>query len=113
MKLFFAYLKEHVRLIAAFVLAAVIFAVSFALYELPLSAVAYPAALCLVPALVFAIIDFYRVKRRHAEFLSLTEITAAEEKLLPPVRSIDDADYRRIIALLADSREEISRASLR
>ena len=33
MKLFFAYLKEHVRLIAAFVLAAVIFAVSFALYE--------------------------------------------------------------------------------
>lgn len=47
MKLFFAYLKEHVRLIAAFVLAAVIFAVSFALYELPLSAVAYPAALCL------------------------------------------------------------------
>lgn len=113
MKLFFAYLKEHVRLIAAFVLAAVIFAVSFALYELPLSAVAYPAALCLVPALVFTIIDFYRVKRRHAEFLSLTEITAAEEKLLPPVRSIDDADYRRIIALLADSREEISRASLR
>ena len=82
MKLFFAYLKEHVRLIAAFVLAAVIFAVSFALYKLPLSAVAYPAALCLVPALVFAIIDFYRVKRRHAEFLSLTEITAAEEKLL-------------------------------
>lgn len=113
MKLFFAYLKEHVRLIAAFVIAAVIFAVSFALYELPLSAVAYPAALCLVPALVFAIIDFYRVKRRHAEFLSLTEITAAEEKLLPPVRSIDDADYRRIIALLADSREEISRASHR
>ena len=65
MKLFFAYLKEHVRLIAAFVLAAVIFAVSFALYELPLSAVAYPAALCLVPALVFAIIDsrpYWRLK---------------------------------------------------
>ena len=33
--------------------------------------------------------------------------------MLPPVRSIDDADYRRIIALLADSREEISRASHR
>lgn len=113
MKLFFAYLKEHARLIVALVLAFAIFAVSFALYGLPLSALAYPAALCLVPALAFVIIDFSRVKRRHAEFLSLTEITAAEEKLLPPVQSIDDADYRRIIKLLADSREEISRAALR
>ena len=113
MKLFFAYLKEHARLIVALVLAFAIFAVSFALYGLPLSALAYPAALCLVPALAFVIIDFSRVKRRHAEFLSLTEITAAEEKLLPSVQSIDDADYRRIIKLLADSREEISRAALR
>ena len=113
MKLFFAYLNEHARLIVALVLAFAVFAVSFALYELPLSALAYPAALCLVPALAFVIADFVRVKRRHAEFLSLTEITAAEEKLLPPVQSIDDADYRRIIKLLADSREEISRAALR
>ena len=94
-------------------LAIAIFAASFALYGLPLSAMAYPAALCRVPALAFVIADCSRVKRRHAEFLALTEITAAEEKLLPPARSIDDADYRRIIALLAESREEISRASLR
>ena len=113
MRLFFAYIKEHARLIVALVLAIAIFAASFALYGLPLSAIAYPAALCLVPALAFVITDFSRVKRRHAEFLALTEITAAEEKLLPPARSIDDADYRRIIALLAESREEISRASLR
>ena len=113
MRLFFAYIKEHARLIVALVLAIAIFAASFALYGLPLSAIAYPAALCLVPALAFVITDFSRVKRRHAEFLALTEITAAEEKLLPPARSIDDADYRRIMALLAESREEISRASLR
>ncbi len=113
MKLFCAYLKEHARLIAAVLGAAVIFAVSFALYGLPLIAAAYPAALCLVLALGFAVTDFARVKRRHAEFLSLTELTAAEAKMLPPARSIDDADYRRIIALLADSRESISRASQR
>ena len=113
MKLFFAYLKEHARLIIALALAVAVFAASFALYDLPLSAVTYPAALCFVLTLVFVMVDFVRAKRRHAEFMSLTEITAAEEKLLPPVRSIDDADYRRIIALLADSREEISRSSLR
>ena len=106
MKLFGEYLKEHARLIAASVLAAAIFLASFALYGLPLLAVAYPALLCLALAAVFAIRDFAQAKRRHAEFMALTEITAAEEKMLPPARSIDDADYRRIIALLAESREK-------
>ena len=50
MKLFGEYLKEHARLIAASVLAAAIFLASFALYGLPLLAVAYPALLCLVLA---------------------------------------------------------------
>ena len=45
MRLFFAYIKEHARLIVALVLAIAIFAASFALYGLPLSAIAYPAAL--------------------------------------------------------------------
>lgn len=113
MKLFGEYLKEHVRLIAAAALAAAIFFASFALYGLPLLAVAYPALLCLVLAAVFVIRDFAQAKRRHAEFMALTEITAAEEKMLPPARSIDDADYRRIIALLAESREKISRSAHR
>lgn len=113
MKLFGEYLKEHARLIAASALAAAIFFASFALYGLPLLAVAYPALLCLVLAAVFVIRDFAQAKRRHAEFMALTEITAAEEKMLPPARSIDDADYRRIIALLAESREKISRSAHR
>ncbi len=113
MKLFFAYLREHVRLILAALGAAAVFAVSFALYKLPLLAVLYPALLCLVTAAVLVIMDFMRVKRRHAEFQSLTELTAADEKLLPPVRSIDDADYRRVIALLADSRESLSLSAQR
>ena len=113
MKLFGEYLKEHARLIAASVLAAAIFLASFALYGLPLLAVAYPALLCLALAAVFVIRDYAQAKRRHAEFMALTEITAAEEKMLPPARSIDDADYRRIIAFLAESREKISRSAHR
>ena len=113
MKLFSAYLKERVRVIAAAAIAIAIFALCFALYGLPLSAIVYPAALCLVLALAFAMIDFIRVRRRHAEFMSLTELSAAEEKMLPPARSIDDADYRRVIALLADSRAELSRETER
>lgn len=108
MKLFFAYLKQRRRIIRAFVLFMAVFAVSFALYELPMMAVAYPAGLCCALALAAAITDFIRVKRRHEQLCVLNELTAAEEKLLPPSESIDDEDYRRIIELLAESRAELA-----
>ena len=38
-----AYLREHWRVIAAFFAFAAVFGVTFALYGLPLEAVAYPA----------------------------------------------------------------------
>lgn len=66
MKLFGEYLKEHARLIAASVLAAAIFLVSFALYGLPLLAVAYPALLCLALAAVFVIRDYAQMHRQNA-----------------------------------------------
>ncbi len=107
MKLFFSYLGEHIRAIALFALLSVLLTVSFALYKLPVQAVLYPAGLCAVLGAAFVAAGYIRAARRHAEFSALDELTAAEEGLLPPVRSIDDADYRRIIALLAESRARI------
>lgn len=107
MKLFFAYLREHIRTIAVFVLFSALLAASFALYKLPVQAVLYPVGLCTALGAAFVIVGYIRAARRHAEFASLNELTAAEERLLPPERSIDDADYRRIIALLAESRARI------
>lgn len=104
MKLFFAYLRQNARVIAAFVLFALLFAVSFLLYRLPVMAVIYPAGLCLVIGLAFLLAGFLRAKSRHEMLCALNELTAAQPELLPPCRSIDDADYRRIIELLADSR---------
>ena len=46
MKLFFAYLREHIRTIAVFVLFSALLAASFALYKLPVQAVLYPVGLC-------------------------------------------------------------------
>ncbi len=107
MKLFFSYLGEHIRTIALFVLFSVLLTVSFALYKLPVQAVLYPVGLCAVLGAVFIIAGYIRAAERHAEFSALNELTAAEERLLPAERSIDDADYRRIIALLAESRARI------
>ncbi len=113
MKLFFAYLRQHWRTIAAFALFTAVFAASFALYKLPIMAVVYPAGLCCAFGLAFIVCGFVRAKRRHEQLCSLNELTAAEEKLLPPSESIDDDDYRRIIALLAESRAELGSSAQR
>ena len=65
MKLFFSYLHTRRRVIAAFILFAALFFLSFALYRLPLGAVVYPALLCLLFGAVFLLTDFLRVRRTH------------------------------------------------
>ena len=57
---------------------ALIFAVSFALYRLPLAAVLYPAGLCLLLGAGYAVAGFLRVRKRHA---------ALEGKKKGPARS--------------------------
>ena len=52
-----AYLREHWRVIAAFFVFAAVFGVTFALYGLPLEAVAYPAGLCLLLGGLLALED--------------------------------------------------------
>ena len=65
MRLFLQYLRGKAGKIVAFFLFAVIFIVSFALYHLPLAAVWYPSALCVILGLAVLLLDFRRVKARH------------------------------------------------
>ena len=46
-RLFWAYLRRHARLIALFAVFSLVFGVVFALYDLPVEAVAYASAICL------------------------------------------------------------------
>ena len=50
MKLFLHYLRSKALKIGAFLLFALLFLVSFRLYHLPLAAVWYPSALCVILA---------------------------------------------------------------
>ena len=61
MKLFFAYLRQRWKVLLGAVLFYALFAVSFALYGLPLAAVWYPAALTAVLGLIFFLCDFGRI----------------------------------------------------
>ena len=97
MKLFLAYVKQHRKAIVAALLFCVVFGISFALYHLPLAAVAYPVLLCALFALCFVIVDLSRVKRRHRQLEELGQRTAAMLSHLPEAESIVETDYQAIV----------------
>ena len=77
MKLLGDYIKSRRGVLLFFALTAVLLGVSFALFHLPLRAVAYPCALALLLGLAALALDFRRVYKLHRE-LSQLETTAAE-----------------------------------
>lgn len=101
-----AYLREHWRVIAAFFAFAAVFGVTFALYGLPLEAVAYPAGLCALLGGALALEDILCSRRKHRELVRLREAGAALLDQLPSMRTAEGADCAAIIAAL---RRELAR----
>ncbi len=67
------YIKGKLPLFFLYGLIFALLASSFALYRLPLSAVAYPMGLGLIPAVVYLIIDYRAEKKRLAQIRELEE----------------------------------------
>ena len=64
-RLFWAYLLRHARLIALFAVFSLVFGVVFALYALPVEAVAYASAICLALGRVAAAFGLNAFRHRH------------------------------------------------
>ena len=99
MKLWMKYMKQRWRGILAGVLFCAIFTISFVLYQLPVKAVWYPAALCLFLGILFVILDFRRVKQKHDLLTGIQELTDLITGTLPAVDGIEDEDYQAIIQM--------------
>ena len=110
MKLFNQYLKQRWRGIAVGFLFCVIFAVTFALYHLPIEAVLYPASICGALGLMLLGIDFRRVLTKHKKLERIRTITDAISVSFPKVEGMEDADYQQIIQLLADEQAQFHTA---
>ena len=100
MKLFLKYLRQHRLGLAAYFVFSAIFAFSFYLYALPLAAVLYPAALCLLLGVGVVIADFLRMRKRHLQLAGLANAGAELLSSLPEAVGIESADYQNIIAAL-------------
>lgn len=108
MKLFAQYIKQRWRGIAAGAVFCLIFTVSFSLYHLPIEAVIYPAALCVLLGLIMMAFDFRRVKYKHEILDSIRSLTDAITGTFPRIEGIEDEDYQEIIRLLSEEHSDYS-----
>ena len=80
---------------------------AFALYQLPLRAVAYPFVLCAAAGAVLLTLDYRRVLRQHRRLELLRQLPEELADALPPSDTVTEADYRSLVTLLAESRRAI------
>ena len=104
MKLWRAYLRQHRLTIVIFALFTGLFAASFALYGLPLAAVAYPAGLCALAGAGMAAGDFRRTVRRHRE---LEQLRQTGETVLAPLPEMTTVEGQDCAALVEQLRREL------
>ena len=90
-----------------YILFTVVFSVVFFLYQLPVAAVGYAAAVCGFLGLVILAADYRKFcRKRHQLQLALHEITVSQEHL-PEAEYPLDADYQNVIKELVGNRQEI------
>ena len=106
MELFWRYIRRHRLAIYIFVLCCALLAGSFALYQLPLAAVAYPAALCLLVCAAAAAWDYARTVRRHRRMAELRMEANAMLLALPAPDTIGEADCMAAIETLRRAASE-------
>ena len=106
MKFFGRYLRQHRLAILLFILSWGLLAASFALYGLPLAAVAYPALLSLLLCLAAAAWDYTRTLRRHRKLSELQTAANAQLMDLPEPASIGEADCMAAITALRRAASE-------
>lgn len=107
MKLWMTYLKQRRRGILAGILFCGIFTVSFALYELPVKAVWYPALLCVALGILFVILDVQRAKKKHRLLAEIQEINDLLTEHLPVVDGMEDEDYQAILQKFQGEHREV------
>jgi len=108
MSFFKGYLKERWKRLLMLLLFVCIFAFSFWVYRLPVRAVMYPCALCLLFGAVFAAYDIAKAYRRHKFFEELHRRNTELISALPEPEGIVDSDYQQLISVLKEKIAEIT-----
>ncbi|MBQ1388495.1 MAG: sensor histidine kinase [Clostridia bacterium] len=104
------YLCEKRRIIITFLIFSAVFAVTFYLYRLPISAVLYPTALCLIFGIIIGAFSYVSDYKKHKMLVELKERSdVAIRSQLESFSSVADSDYRSIIDHICDEKHDTER----
>lgn len=107
LRVFFAYFRSRLRLIAGLLLFCLIFAAVFALYGLPAAAVGYGLLLCGFFGLLFSAIDFYHFYSKHKSLWALKEVICLEPDHLPLPDGLIEGDYQELVQALQQENRRV------
>lgn len=102
MKFLLSYINQKKSGIIIFILTALIFAVSYFLYHLPLGAVLYPMAISAFFGAVILISDYKKEHKKHLELLRIQQLSTELMDYFPKASTIEDRDYQEIIRLIKE-----------
>lgn len=91
------YIREHWFAGMLFCVFVGIFALVFALYQLPLQAVGYPALLCVLAGLLLTAPRFYNDCQRHKQRMETLKNIALRFDTLPEGQTLAEEDYRQLL----------------
>ena len=103
-----AYLKRQWKLLLLLAGAVAVFAAVFALYDLPVEAVAYAGLLCLVLGLILFALGYSAFLRRHRELEGLLRKVHESVLPLPPPRGVLEADYQALLGAVCADRVRLA-----
>ena len=101
------YIKQRVKIVIVFILCSIIFLITFGLYHLPVEAVMYPVLLCFLVLFLFAVADYFGVRRKHLLLKGLQSMSAELLETLPKADTVEAADYQEIIRLLCEEQTSL------
>ena len=108
MKMLVEYLKLHRKAIGVYFLFALIFAVIFALWQLPVIPVLYGTVLGIFAAVIVCSRDYARFCKKHIQLQSMVEEIKVTDRHFPDADGQIEMDYQEVIRSLYEEKQKIT-----
>lgn len=108
MRITLSYLKRHIKTIILLSLFAIVFAVVFSLYSLPMEAVGYAVLLCTCSGIILTAFDCWRYYKHHEQLTELLSCITLSVDELPTPSDLLEQDYQRLINTVYSDKVQIA-----
>lgn len=104
MKIWIAYIREHIRQILLYISFILVFLVVFFLYNVRLDALQYAFFLSMLFFILYETADFLKFRKHHLELQEMESMVVSDLSRLPKALGIIEEDYQQMIKILHETK---------